>query len=73
MSPLFNIVLAVLWGFSLAGFAWCCMKAAQSISYVTLADGQRTERRLPIIIRLLLPLTPNLTPHLVAPSLEPMK
>ena len=73
MSPLFNIVLAVLWGFSLAGFAWCCMKAAQSISYVTLADGQRTELRLPIIIRLLLPLTPNLTPHLVAPSLEPMK
>ena len=70
MESTIQIVLALLWGVSLAGIAWCCMQAAKSITYVTLADGQKTERRLPIIVRLLLPLSPNLAPYLARPSLE---
>ncbi|MEI6971268.1 MAG: type II secretion system F family protein [bacterium] len=68
-----HILLAGLWGVAIAGITWCCLQAARSITYVTLADGQRAERRLPVIIRLLLPLTPNLTPYLARPSLEKEK
>lgn len=70
MQLMVHIVLGALWAISLAGITWCCVQAAKSITYVTLADGQRTERRLPIIMRLLLPLTPNLTPYLAYPALS---
>lgn len=70
MESVLYIVIAVLWGVSVAGITWCCLQAARSITFVTLADGQRSERRLPIVMRLLLPLTPNLTPYLGHPALE---
>lgn len=70
MESVLHIMLAALWGVSVAGITWCCFQAARSITYVTLADGQRAERRLPIIMRLLLPLTPNLIPYLATPYLE---
>ena len=52
--------------------AWAALRRAGSrgasgagcteITYVTLADGRRQERRLPLLFRLLLPLAPNLDP-----------
>jgi tight adherence protein C len=40
----------------------------RQITYVTLADGRRQERKLPLIFRLLLPLAPNLTPLFRRPA-----
>jgi len=68
MTTAFEIVLACLWAAATAGVAWCCVVAARSITYVTLADGQRTERRMPVIMRLLLPFTRNLTPFFERPA-----
>ncbi len=48
-------VLAALWGLCAAGITAYCLRIAGQISYVTLSDGRRQERRLPFVIRLLLP------------------
>ncbi|MDP6490157.1 MAG: type II secretion system F family protein [Kiritimatiellia bacterium] len=58
----FQILLASLWAAAIAGLSWYCLFVARQITYVTLADGRRQERRLPLIFRLLLPLAPNLAP-----------
>lgn len=42
-----------------AGLSWYCGANATQINYVTLADGRRQERALPMLFRLLLPLVPN--------------
>jgi tight adherence protein C len=60
-------VLCALWAVAAAGVAWYCLLKAQQITYVTLADGRRQARRLPLTFRLLLPLTPNLTPFFRKP------
>ena len=48
------------WALCAAGLAAYAASVAREITYVTLADGRKTERRLPLIVRLLLPLVPNL-------------
>ena len=48
------------WALCAAGLAAYAASVAREIRYVTLADGRKTERRLPLIVRLLLPLAPNL-------------
>ncbi len=58
----FEVLLASLWAIAIAGLAWYCLFVARQITYVTLADGRRQERRLPLLFRLLLPLAPNLAP-----------
>jgi len=58
----FEILLASLWALALSGLTWYCLFVARQITYVTLADGRRQERRLPLLFRLLLPLAPNLAP-----------
>jgi len=45
-----------------AGLAWYGATIAPQITYVTLADGRKQERSLPLLFRLLLPLAPNVTP-----------
>lgn len=54
--------LSILWAITAAGLAWYVAFSVRQITYVTLADGRRQERILPILFRLLLPLTPNFTP-----------
>ncbi len=56
--------LGLLWALFAAGLAGHLTRAASAITYVTLADGRRQERRLPLVFRALLPLTPVLTPAL---------
>lgn len=49
----------VLWAIAAGLFAWYALDAARQVTYVTLADGRRQERRLPLLFRMLLPLAPN--------------
>ena len=55
-------LICALWGGSAAGLAWYASTVARQLTYVTLADGRRQLRVLPLIFRILLPLTPNLEP-----------
>jgi len=49
------ISLSLLWGIFISGMSWYCIHAAREITYITLSDGRRMERRLPLVFRLLLP------------------
>jgi tight adherence protein C len=53
---------AVLAGLSAAGLGWYCGVIGQQITYVTLADGRRQERTIPLFFRMLLPLCHNVKP-----------
>lgn len=48
------------WAISVGLLAWYLFSAGTTATYVTLADGRRKERRLPLVFRLLLPWTPNI-------------
>ncbi len=52
--------IVICWAVAFGGFGWYCAYAARQITYVTLADGRRQERKLPLIFRLIMPLAPNL-------------
>ncbi len=58
-SSLLAFVSTALWAVSAALFAAVAFSAAGRVTYVTLADGRRRERSLPLSFRLLLPLAPN--------------
>jgi tight adherence protein C len=62
MDPILTNTAAVLAGLSAAGIAWYCAVIGQQITYVTLADGRRQERTVPLLFRLLLPLCHNVAP-----------
>ena len=49
------ILISLLFLFSALTIAWNMIRAAQHVTYVTLADGRRQERSLPLLIRLILP------------------
>lgn len=54
-----------------AGLAtWQCAQVLRQVTYVTLADGRRQERRIPFVFRLLFPLAPNLVPVFRRPVFE---
>jgi len=61
-----SIVLA--WALCAALFAAYAASVAREITYVTLADGRKTERRIPLVFRLLLPLVPNLRAFVARPA-----
>ncbi|MDZ4200258.1 MAG: hypothetical protein U1E27_13350, partial [Kiritimatiellia bacterium] len=61
MENAFDLLVATLWATSLGLGAWILCRSFGKITYVTLADGRRAERRLPILYRMLLPLVPNLS------------
>ncbi|NLX24656.1 MAG: hypothetical protein GXY61_01670, partial [Lentisphaerae bacterium] len=52
-----TIIISVLFMVSVTGLVWQIALAARRATYVTLADGRRQERSLPLIIRLMLPFT----------------
>ncbi|MBO7298299.1 MAG: type II secretion system F family protein [Kiritimatiellae bacterium] len=64
---------AILWMASAALFTWYAIGVAQQITYVTLADGRKQERRIPLIFRLLLPLTPNVKGLMLSPRFEKLR
>jgi tight adherence protein C len=56
------MTLCLLWAAFAACAAWYGGQILKQVTYVTLADGRRQERRLPFSFRLLLPLAPNVAP-----------
>jgi len=68
MTALLQNVSLLAWSLCAAGLAWYCLNIASQITYVTLADGRRQERKLPLIFRLLLPFAPNLDGLVKHPS-----
>ncbi len=77
MSNIFNIIIegiiAGLAGIFLAGLVWHIAQAATAMTYITLADGRRQERRLPLLLRILLPLTPALSQYFNKPRFKRMR
>ena len=55
-------LIVLLWVITAAGIGAYGASVARNITYVTLADGRKRERRLPFLFRLLIPLTPNVAP-----------
>ncbi len=56
----FETALILAWGVAAAGLAWYAASVAKEVTYVTLADGRRQERSLPLVFKLLLPFVGNL-------------
>ena len=56
-----QLAIILSWTVCVAGFALYAASVAREITYVTLADGRKTERRIPLLMRLLLPFVPNLS------------
>jgi len=69
MGP-YTFFLCCLWAAAAAGIAWYAAAIASQITYVTLADGRRQERRLPLAFRLLLPLAPTFYPFFKRKSFD---
>ena len=69
MNPM-EISITCLWALTAAGLAWYCAEIGSQVTYVTLADGRRQLRVLPLLFRLLLPLTPNITPLFRKPMFQ---
>ncbi len=63
-------VLIGAWAVFAALLAWYVTTVASEVTYVTLADGRRQERAIPLIFRLLLPFVSNLDKVLLKPSFE---
>lgn len=58
------------WATCVAGLSWYCLNITRQITYVTLADGRKQERRIPFLFRLLLPFAPNLDRLTMRPSFK---
>ena len=70
MSTVIEYGLCLMWA-AFAGMAtWQCAQVLRQVTYVTLADGRRQERRIPFAFRLLFPLAPNLVPLFRRPLFE---
>ncbi len=65
-----ELLLGLLWGLGLAALVWAIGQSVAQMTYVTLADGRRQERRLPLLYRILLPLAPNVAPLADRPALR---
>lgn len=64
---------AGLWAIAAGCAAAYTVRAASQIVYVTLADGRRQERRIPFLLRVLLPLAPNPAWLARHPALNPWR
>lgn len=59
MQQILHILAPALWALSSALIVWHCLSLAREITYVTLGDGRRQERKLPMFFKLLLPFAGN--------------
>lgn len=62
-----ELTISLIWAIAVAGFAWHCAVIGRQITYVTLADGRKQERTIPLLFRLLLPFAPNFFPFFRRP------
>jgi tight adherence protein C len=63
-----QIPVILAWTAAAALLVFYAASIASEITYVTLADGRKTERKLPLIFRLLLPFVPNLARLVSSPA-----
>ena len=56
---LLSIFVIVLWSLAAAGVVWYLAEISTEVTYVTLADGRKTERTIPFLYRALLPFVGN--------------
>lgn len=59
MSGALSVAMTAMWAVTAVVLAWYLASVASEVTYVTLADGRRQERSIPLLFRLLLPLAPN--------------
>jgi len=71
MMQQISVILA--WTAAAALLVFYAASIASEITYVTLADGRKTERKLPILFRLLLPFVPNLSRLVERPAFSGSK
>jgi len=55
-----SIAMTFAWAAAAVGLAWYVASAAAEVTYVTLADGRRQARALPVLFKALLPFVGNL-------------
>lgn len=67
MTPL-EISLIAAWSLAAAGLGWYMASVAREVTYVTLADGRRQERSLPLSFKMLLPFVGNLDAVVARPA-----
>jgi tight adherence protein C len=70
MNTVIELMVCLLWALFAGLSSWYCAQILKQVTYVTLADGRRQERRLPFLFRLLIPLAPNLNPVFRRPLFE---
>ena len=68
MESIVSIAAIVFWTLCAVGIAWYAADVAKDVTYVTLADGRRQERSLPIVFKMLLPFVGNLDGLVGRPS-----
>ena len=59
MASAFSIAATAFWALCAAGVAWYVADVAKDVTYVTLADGRRQERSIPVVFKALLPFAPT--------------
>lgn len=64
-----GLMTIVMWAAAVAVFVAYVMTVAGEVTYVTLADGRRQERALPVLFKILLPFAPNFFGLLAHPFL----
>ena len=60
MTQALSIAMTFAWAAAAVGLAWYVASAAAEVTYVTLADGRRQARALPVLFKVLLPFVGNL-------------
>lgn len=70
MPTVIEFGICLLWAIFAGLAAWQCAQVFRQVTYVTLADGRKQERRIPFVFRLLFPLAPNLVPLFRRPVFE---
>ena len=63
-----QIPVIVVWAVAAALLVGYAASVASEITYVTLADGRKTERKIPLVFRLLLPFVSNLSRVVMRPA-----
>jgi Flp pilus assembly protein TadB len=56
------LISSVMWALAAALVAWYIASMASEVTYVTLADGRRQARQLPVLFKMLLPFAQNFFP-----------
>lgn len=59
MESMLSVAVTVAWSLAAVLLAWTVISAAGEVTYVTLADGRRQTRALPLLFKILLPFVGN--------------